>query len=1304
MSNHLLATFLAVPFVTLGALAVPPVVDNGSELVVAADFDGDGNPDLFIADKSTGAVRASFSNGDDTYTNLGPVTVVRPLDEFTDAIGGLAAARLDSPNPDRIVLGGAGLGNLIVLHLDKSSPALFGVPEKSFFQIESTGPSAVLALPLGGAEAPTDRDGLVVGTTMNSGPDTGALETLINRGGGALESVGVESIAGGYAVAGANPIPPDRSTLDQPYAGLVINDSLQVHTVGEAHADPANPDSSLDGLPPGYTRFVTGFFGEPLEPQILVHSVGQSMVYGYPFEPGPPPKITDSAVFRNFPNPVATISVVRGQGVESDRLLVTFLYGPVRAALYDYDGTNFPSVVSEFSPPEGTDFAGGVALPDGGFFLLQRDNDGRLSGFSRHDFDGVRIDSGSLSAGLPLSGLGNVIFYSDTPLANPEARVVEIRNAGDWTAGAPSGSPLPPSVSVDRELYTDSTFGLGSSSPVNLGGTPSGADGVLANQFDSDISTFNFGVAVGPVEDQVTIQPSPGSYDQLIELELTSARNLEAQAAGGAATHDILYRIDAGFSAGEWATYDPANPPRLARSSTIHYQSVAKSGGGRGNIGTASYTIASDSDLDTDGDGVPDLVEIGAGLDPATGVDTDGDGHSDLNELFAGTDPADPTSNPGRRADGSRLTSLDGGFGTFDLQVAIKTRVDDGGTPAFAVPASGVDVSAQSLEGGLLASAPSSNIATVTTARLGGIKWEPDPFFSLTTPPNYAVASPPGNGGRQLGALVAYPATASILPGTGLAGVNTEPIPVILDTWVRDLRDGLRPASGTFLLGRGGVTSPLSGNATAAGLKAALDAMNSGTGVFGKGNATVTGEFPRFVVSVPAAADRSAAEITTISSLSSPAASVEIVPRADTTMGGPTVDFDIVIMPSPQVASANLTVADTLVALLVEKKLGALLGIAEPTVFPLREADKDRTPITRADLSALAAGTVAAMPETPATDPMGVFESIRDAVLAAVPTAGVQSLLDTADAIYEFSSTQGDGGPVPTEAVIEGFRTDNLTAEETPEAMPAPIDALRAFLDTGTISTTYTDQPAAGTLASAHDAVAQLLDLSAARPMFTGVLEIGYSGTFEDPSTFASYSLLDSEGRPYPLGGTIPLQAGTRVSVVGFTDVTAPSGVWGTPLEVVSLSLVSLPDQLGSDSDGNLLGDDWEAMLLGRSGANPYDTGAGGKSYVQLYLDGADPLIGSDTAIADLFPRSLQLVADGDGSFTLRWRFPAAYADEFAYEVLSAGSLADGFFNDYGVGTLTGTGDDNELDLGTAAGDRKFWRLKLLLDRSGLYY
>ena len=74
-----------------------------------------------------------------------------------------------------------------------------------------------------------------------------------------------------------------------------------------------------------------------------------------------------------------------------------------------------------------------------------------------------------------------------------------------------------------------------------------------------------------------------------------------------------------------------------------------------------SYAIAQSSQVDTDGDGIPDAYEIQAdgkarpGFDPlGTNRDTDGDGVADLVEILQGTDPFStnlPGRWPGRRRD-----------------------------------------------------------------------------------------------------------------------------------------------------------------------------------------------------------------------------------------------------------------------------------------------------------------------------------------------------------------------------------------------------------------------------------------------------------------------------------------------------------------------------------------------------------------------------------------------------------------------------------------------------------------------------
>ncbi len=93
----------------------------------------------------------------------------------------------------------------------------------------------------------------------------------------------------------------------------------------------------------------------------------------------------------------------------------------------------------------------------------------------------------------------------------------------------------------------------------------------------------------------------------------------------------------------------------------------------------------SDADKDTDGDGYTDLDEILRGSDP-TGNDSDGDGFSDEDETTNGTNPLDPNSHPG----GSpplynpplKPTDSDGdGWADFDEELRGTSKTNVGSMP-----------------------------------------------------------------------------------------------------------------------------------------------------------------------------------------------------------------------------------------------------------------------------------------------------------------------------------------------------------------------------------------------------------------------------------------------------------------------------------------------------------------------------------------------------------------------------------------------------------------------------------------------
>ena len=1279
--------------------AAVTMLESGRELIAAADIDLDGQSDIAIVDRTAGSIRVAFASANGTYTHLGPIVVARPLDSTTDAATGFSLGRFSSNASAWGVVASPADGVLRILSLNKSSPDTFGRTAISPFMLRSVGPSKVSALTLNATGALANRDGILLGSIENGGNQAGALENIKTTANATLESHNTSSYAASALPLSINPVPYSRALLDRPHAGVMVgtvygNSTLHLHRVGFGAATAGAPAATQAIPASSYRQFATGFFGATLDPQVLVFSPGNPMVYAYPLNGGATPTF-GPVYYRNFSSPVRSLSVVRGNGTAADRLLVTFQYGG-GAALYDYNGVDFPTLVKEFPRPPDSDIVSGIGLDHGEFFLLEGNaSTGVSSSISRYKFSGNLVDSSVFPSAQPLAPRGNVIYYSNTPLSNPAARVVSVKSSGDWSGNAPTGNPLPGSVSVTKETYLGEAQGLGSPALDNLGAAPSGARGVLANQFDSNISAFNFGPAFGDVADTVSFSPAGGTFPVAIPLEIVSARNAELAAAGANATHSIYYRIDT-FSAGAWSLYDPENPPHLAYNTNVLAYSVPVAGGIKSPLAKARFQFTDSGTLDSDGDGIPDHVEIGKTLDPSAGADSDGDGDSDLTELYAGSDPADASDNLGRLASGARVAGLDALLGKFHLTVRPSTRFDNSGNKTNAVPASDVTISAQTLNGGLLGSGKTISIASTSSAYLYNLSApERLSYFTVSSPANYPLSGFAGNGGREVAAIVPVPSVSAALPSDYFSGVDAPSIAAA--NWVTSLRTSFLPTSGTFLLSRGGSSGAISSNATATQVRSALNAMNGGTGIFGGGNATVTGSMPRFSVSAPTAATLSANAVTTFSVLS-PSCSVNIIPRQDSD-GATPITFDILILPKPETFTANASVSETLLTLLVERKLGQLLGVSNPTLLPLRAADTGRTAISPDD--------ILEMEHKHPTDSYlleEIVESLREILFSSSPDAAILALREVADFIYEFSSAQTGPGPTPDAAVIADFVSGNLSAADTPEAMPAPIDALRGFLANGTISPTYTSQPAAGVLTNATTAVATLLNAPQPRTTFTGVLTVGYGGSLRVGSAYSgpSYRLFDAQANPYAFHASFPLSTGTKLTITAYNDITV-AGVYESALEVISVSLASLPENLGTDSDTNLLADDWEEAFSGSIGLDPYATAAGGKFLVQLYLDGADPLVGSSTAIADLFPRHLAVQSAGGGNFTMSWDFPAAYVGHFTFGLQSTSSLGTSFADEYTAETIQASGDENTLHLGNPGTTRKFWRLRLELNRGSAY-
>jgi hypothetical protein len=192
-------------------------------------------------------------------------------------------------------------------------------------------------------------------------------------------------------------------------------------------------------------------------------------------------------------------------------------------------------------------------------------------------------------------------------------------------------------------------------SPPSLGGT--GADpyvfmpgerwvpNILSGQFPPpggggipQVSLYSFGEALLPSPSSATpgvsLSPSPGAY--------THSLNVEVKAFPPSAVVEIYNP-----STSTYDTFGNSSMVTLVQSRSLLVRSV--DGGIYSPVKQATYTIVQDATVDTDADGIPDLIEVLLSENyPATPFDpfisdakkdSDGDGWTDLDEILRGADP-----------------------------------------------------------------------------------------------------------------------------------------------------------------------------------------------------------------------------------------------------------------------------------------------------------------------------------------------------------------------------------------------------------------------------------------------------------------------------------------------------------------------------------------------------------------------------------------------------------------------------------------------------------------------------------------
>lgn len=1113
--------------VTLLYLAAPmafaAVSETPEEFHATAEVNGDGRPDLVIVDKATGIYRLAYGqvNGTNIWVDGRPSGI--------ENVSGFSAGRILNTTRDALSFTAPAANRINVF--DASAIGQAGQPVNVF--IGSLGPNRVVALDIGGAGNTGHAD--LFSPSLANNPAAPYRLTLTRATGSAFSQILDTNLAA--LVVNAETVRLKTNAANPTLVGAIweaagaYSFAAQSLTTGV----PVNV-ATINNLPTADSFLFANFNGTALN-QFLFYQGGHSNLLLYPvqepvagsFNFGPGTSFGFSAALRQ---------VIAIPGPSDIRLLIIFGAGET-AGIYSFDGVNAPQLVEAFVAEDGETFTGAMASGDGNFTLLSG-TQGQSASFQDWKRSGngyTRGDGGELPSVNPLNSAANVFLFVHQPFIHPAPRLLSTLNAADWSSRLQTTNP-PGQINVMAERFVDTDHGLDNPAPRTLGAAPAGAAFGLPNQIAESFSLLSFSPPIGNEVVEVNISPQPGQYAQGVSVSLSIPSG-----ANGL----IFYRLGAGDT---WKLYNN-QPLSLFKDTTVSYYALANSA--KTTIRSATYTFTKPPEsLDTDGDGVPDFVELALGgdEDALRSKDSDGDGYSDLAEILAGTNA--PPGSVGNPYDASVVpTNAPRADELSAFDWAVFPRAVAGVVPDLVNCQTGTVVSAFDLHGGLLNTRPTM------------------PFFN----------SP-----------VSYFSNLFADVGQRLYIAATEPH---------------------------------------------FDVRTNGTGFLAGADTRVGRELLRFLP-VPELASKLVINYT---------------------YGGGTLQQEAAAwIAAAQAAQAALqhpvlvsdfTYEDTLIALLLERKIGALLSSRELiaptnriTLFPFRPQDAGRVNPPHAHLLSLETNLVlnTGMPDLtfPGHKLVDLFHSISQTVTSP-PTAAIEHLNALAAEIYHISA---------------------LSNNAAPGQYPSPVDTLRGFIEGEPLHSNYLAAITlnASELANAAAAVNDVLAGIVARPMENFVLRVrpdSFAGDCVILETLlgSPRSLVLPDGTPFKFPVAFQLLPDSRVEVVAYTDLAPTCGA--TTIEVISLNVFAFPEVSSGDANGNLLADAWEWLYLVN---NPYgDDDNDGASNLKEFLDGTDPKnaisVGGDD---DATPPVVEIKPAPGGQLMLSWHWPAQYADKIQFHLVSA--------------------------------------------------
>lgn len=1123
-TGGILRNLLSLALASCGAFSVSAFVyETPSEFSSTGDFNGDGLPDMVIVDKVTGTYRLGYQQGG------GAFNWVSPRSSGVENVTGFSVGKLTSLTRDSLAFTAPEANRVNIL--DANDPAVAGLPASVFGP--GIGPNSVIAMDIGGGGNTTHHD-LNVGSQWNGASAT--YHTLVRNDGTTNRTVIAHQAIGGVA-GGANRIVIKTNAYDRMgfFMRTTGTETFRIydHSLG----------TTVQTLAIGTTLTNNYIFGRfhptNVLSQILFYRPGDSNFLSY--------QVTEP-VLGTF-SVSGPLSFNLGQRIRqmlsvtsasTNKLLVIFGDGET-ATVYQYNGLTAPVPVQTFNAEPGEHFTGGGVLGGNNLSLFSGAIGSNTSSkFKVWNWNGSGYTAGA-SGDLPsihaLSGKANVLLFRYEPFVTTTPVLVRLLKGGDWSSALIFGGGAPPPVTVNVENFAGSAAGLDNPTATPLGPShPLGTNG-LVNQYSNFISIFSYSAPIGDEITEVKVSPGAGTYKSAVNLVFTASD----------VSHLIYFRFG---TAGAWQQYTN-QPVHVFTNVTVYYYGQLSAGNLKSKVKSAAYAFTlPPSTLDSDGDGVPDYVEVAKGLDPVnSGSDSDDDGFTDLEELVANTNPLVATNHP--PTNWARLDLK----ASFDW--AITPRPRDGVNHVSQLSSNGTPVRAYNMQASLLAYGATTNV---------GIPGVANPAVRLSN-------------------IVVETQERLLVGGT-------------------DLHYDIQTSAADKRIGR---------------------------------------EMVR-LISVPAVQAVSVPYVFAGGSLASEASNW--IASASNAYASST----------REIVKNEMVVNDTLVALLVEKKLAEILQTrgsnwwSNMTLFAFRSSDAARTNPPQDTLLSLEFRTSNGLP---GWQLRSIYNTISNQVFTSAFGA-IVNLRAVAANIYDISSALNNTNPA---------------------TYISPVDELRYFLWNGTYDSNYLAASGlSGIFASATIGANSILAAVLPRPttnltLITRVDSFqGYCRTFDIDGTASQANLFNEEGDPFAFPDSFHLLPGSRIQIFGYSDITNNTCA-GQDIEVISTSLESVPIASDSDTDANLLIDTWERLFLDGLGSNPFgDYDLDGYQNLQEMFEGSDPSdnLGIPATGPVVFTKPvLEIIPDG-AIIRLRFNWPAAYISKIRINVKTTPSLSVPF-TDVGV-------------------------------------